>query len=72
VARASPDKPSISDVVHAFKASYSSTISLGMDMLDTHVSGSSAVSPALLVVHEDLIMVVEVVVKTLSRKSSGR
>jgi hypothetical protein len=43
-----------------------------MDMLDTHVSGSSAVSPALLVVHEDLIMVVEVVVKTLSRKSSGR
>jgi hypothetical protein len=44
-----------------------------MDMLDTHVSGSSAVSPALLVVHEDLIIVVEVVVKTLSRgKSSGR
>jgi hypothetical protein len=42
-----------------------------MDMLDTHVSGSSAVSPALLVVHEDLI-IVEVVVKTLSRKSSGR
>ena len=36
-----------------------------MDMLDTHVSGSSAVSPALLVVHEDLIIVVEVVVKTL-------
>jgi hypothetical protein len=39
-----------------------------MDMLDTHVSGSSAVSPALLVVHEDLIIVVEVVVKTLSRE----
>jgi hypothetical protein len=43
-----------------------------MDMLDTHVSGSSAVSPARVVVHDDLIMFEIVVKRFFSRRCRSR
>ena len=41
-------------------------------MLDTHVSGSSAVSPARLVVHDDLIMFEIVIKRFFSRRCRSR